>query len=82
MGKKVTFKVVKPRIGFIEGKEYPAVLVAEGENLVKAFPKLASVYGKGAEDVAGAESVAVLDERGHPCDFFVGVSRNDWFEIV
>ena len=81
MGKKVTLKVVKRRPGFTVGTEYPAVLIAEGENLVKAFPKLASVYGKGAEDVAGYETVAVRDERGHPCDFFTQ-GYHDWFEIV
>ncbi|QHR68508.1 hypothetical protein aldrigsur_34 [Escherichia phage aldrigsur] len=81
MGKKVTLKVVKRRTGFTVGNEYPAVLVAEGENLVKAFPKLAAVYGKGADDVAGYETVAVLDESGHPCDFFVS-DYNDWFEVL
>lgn len=80
MSKKVKLKVVGRRAGFTVGNEYDAVLIDAGENLVKAFPKLAKVYGKNADDVAGFETVAVLDERGHPCDFFT--QSHDWFEIV
>lgn len=62
------------------GKEYDGVLIPEGSVLVDAYPPLRKVYGPNT--VAGADSVAFINDAGHPCDKHIHGWHGDYFSVV